>query len=274
MNIKSEKFIHDHGFVRLLDVMGSDESVESSARMSYGNGTRKVSETRQLLRYLIRHYHTSPLEQAIVQFHVKCPIFVARQWFRHRTWSMNEYSARYSVAHKQCYIPSQKDVGIQSADNKQGTVHGSLSDRYAVLDGHYKYSISTSIDTYELLLDEGVSREQARAVMPVGNYTEFVGSVDLNNFLKFAMLRRKPNAQKEIRDYADACYSMVKEHFPIICEAWEDYVYHGSSFSSREMSAIKHLLGELDITPGYVESQYGLSKREAKEFCEKLGVKL
>ena len=268
--------IHKHGFVKLLEVMGNDEEVENAARISYGEGTRKVSQTRNLIRYLMRHKHTSPFEMCEVKFHLKLPIFVMRQIVRHRTANINEYSGRYSIMSDEFYLHAEKDVHEQSKQNNQGRgteldednkqlVLGRMYDVNEHAKGCYR-QISQPNDLdgfYEGF--KGIARELARTVLPVSNYTECIWKIDLNNFFHFAKLRMDAHAQKEIQDYASAMYELVKPKFPICCEAFEDYVLNSKTFSAKEMRIIKE-----NLNGSWVMSKYGLSERESKEFLEKL----
>ena len=256
--------IHDHGFVRLVDHMGTDESIENAARISYGDGTRKKSETEGLLRYLMRHRHTSPFEMCEVVFHLKLPIFVMRQLVRHRTASLNEYSGRYSVMSDDFYVPSREYLRKQSETNKQGR-SDEAPENIGLLQFEYNRSHDSSHIAYQNLLREDVSRELARAVLPVSNYTEVVWKSDLHNFFHMVKLRSDKHAQQEIRDYSDAMYEMVKPLFPISCQAFEDYVLNSVSFSQEELRIIKD-----QLDGSWVMDNYGLSKRERTEFLEKL----
>ena len=257
--------VHEHGFVKLLDTMGSDESIENCARISYGEGTRKTSETRNLIRYLVRHKHTSPIEHGEVQFHLKLPIFVMRQLVRHRTASINEYSGRYSVMSDDFYVPSADYLRKQSKQNKQGRdeVHPSPG----LLQFEFNRTNDGAHVAYENLLREDLSREVARCLLPVSNYTEVVWKSDLHNFLHMVNLRTDSHAQQEIQDYANVMYDLVKPKFPLVCEAWEDYVRDAVSFSKEEMKIIKqHLNGSWTMD----EVGRNLTKREQTEFLEKL----
>ena len=259
----NEVKIHEHGFVKLLDTMGSDESIENCARISYGEGTRKVSETRNLLRYLMRHKHTSPFEHGEVQFHLKLPIFVMRQLVRHRTANINEYSGRYSEMSSDFYVPDSANLKLQSQSNKQG--RGEPHPSPGLIHFEYNRTHDGAWVTYENLLREDISREIARCVLPVSNYTEVVWKSDLHNFLHMVNLRADSHAQQEIQDYANAMYSMVKPKFPITCEAWEDYVRDAQTFSKEEMRILKE-----NLQGSWTMDNYGLSKRERTEFLEKL----
>ena len=270
------KTIHQLGFVKLLDVMGDDEEVENSARISYGEGTRKVNQTRNLIRYLMRHKHTSPFEMCEVKFHLKLPIFIMRQLVRHRTANLNEYSGRYSVMSNEFYLPEGDYLAKQSTTNSQG--RGEVLEQEGLLQFEFNRIYDGASTAYQVLLEEDLSRELARAVLPVANYTECIWKIDLHNFFHFVKLRSDSHAQREIRDYANAMYELVKPNFPLCCEAFEDYVQGATTFSKQEMGVIKELLEYADTKAalagmsvkdvGVLESKLG--KRESKEFLEKL----
>ena len=270
------KTIHQLGFVKLLDVMGDDEEVENSARISYGEGTRKVNQTRNLIRYLMRHKHTSPFEMCEVKFHLKLPIFIMRQLVRHRTANLNEYSGRYSVMSNEFYLPEGDYLAKQSTTNSQG--RGEVLEQQGLLQFEFNRIYDGASMAYQVLLEEDLSRELARAVLPVANYTECIWKIDLHNFFHFVKLRSDSHAQREIRDYADAMYELVKPNFPLCCEAFEDYVQGATTFSKQEMGVIRELLEYADTKAalvgmsvkdvGGLENQLG--KRESKEFLEKL----
>ena len=270
------KTIHQLGFVKLLDVMGDDEEVENSARISYGEGTRKVNQTRNLIRYLMRHKHTSPFEMCEVKFHLKLPIFVMRQLVRHRTANLNEYSGRYSVMSNEFYLPEGDYLAKQSTTNSQG--RGEVLEQQGLLQFEFNRIYDGASMAYQVLLEEDLSREVARAVLPVANYTECIWKIDLHNFFHFVKLRSDSHAQREIRDYADAMYELVKPNFPLCCEAFEDYVQGATTFSKQEMDIIRELLEYADAKAalagmsvkgaGVLESKLG--KRESKEFLEKI----
>jgi len=270
------KTIHQLGFVKLLDVMGDDEEVENSARISYGEGTRKVNQTRNLIRYLMRHKHTSPFEMCEVKFHLKLPIFIMRQLVRHRTANLNEYSGRYSVMSNEFYLPEGDYLAKQSTTNSQG--RGEVLEQQGLLQFEFNRIYDGASMAYQVLLEEDLSREVARAVLPVANYTECIWKIDLHNFFHFVKLRSDDHAQREIRDYANAMYELVKPNFPLCCEAFEDYVQGSTTFSKQEMEVIRELLSYTDAKAalagmsvkdvGVLESKLG--KRESKEFLEKL----
>ena len=275
-NPENKVIVHDLGFVILLDTMGSDEEVENAARISYGEGTRKVSQTRNLIRYLMRHKHTSPFEMCEVKFHLKLPIFIMRQLVRHRTANLNEYSGRYSVMSNEFYLPEGDYLAKQSTTNSQG--RGEVLEQEGLLQFEFNRIYDGASTAYQVLLEEDLSRELARAVLPVANYTECIWKIDLHNFFHFVKLRSDSHAQREIRDYSDAMYELVKPNFPLCCEAFEDYVQGATTFSKQEMGVIRELLEYADTKAalagmsvkdvGVLESKLG--KRESKEFLEKL----
>ena len=261
--MSEEVKVQEHGFVKLLDIMGDDEEVEDAARISYVQGTRKTSQTRNLIRYLMRHGHTAPFEMCEVKVHMKLPIFIMRQIVRHRTANLNEYSGRYSIMSNDFYVPHDNDIQKQSKQNNQGRGEEIESK------GLVKYEFNRIYDNaswaYKNLLDLDLARELSRSVLPVGNYTEVIWKIDLHNFFKFFKLRMDMHAQKEVRDYANAMYAMVKPKFPLCCEAFEDYVQNAVSFSQREMNIIRD-----NLNGSWVMAKYGLSERESTEFLEKL----
>jgi thymidylate synthase (FAD) len=261
--IIEETKVLDHGFVKLLDVMGNDEEVENAARISYGEGTRKVSQTRNLIRYLMRHKHTSPFEMCEVKFHIKLPIFIMRQLVRHRTANLNEYSGRYSVMSDDFYFPKGDSIKPQSTTNKQGREDGDLGNDIGEIEFEMYRVFDGATTAYKNLLDWNVSRELARIVLPVSNYTEVIWKIDLNNFFKFYQLRSDSHAQEEIQDYANTMWNLVEPHFPLCCEAFSDYGLNSKTFSKQEMDIIKDNLSNIVATDR-------LSKREETEFLEKL----
>ena len=269
------KTVHQLGFVKLLDVMGSDEEVENAARISYGKGTRKVSQTRNLIRYLIRHKHTSPLEMCEVKFHIKLPIFIMRQLVRHRMANLNEYSGRYSIMSDEFYLPEADYLQKQSTTNNQGREE--VIPNKGLLQFEFNRIYDGAQIAYENLLNHKLTKELARAVLPVANYTECIWKIDLHNFFHFVKLRADKHAQREIQDYANAMYELVKPKFPLCCEAFEDYSRDAVTFSKQEMDVIRELLEYTDtkaalagmsIKAGTLERQLG--KRERIEFLEKL----
>ena len=269
----------DHGFVRVIDYMGDDAAVVQAARVSYGRGTRKVSEDAGLINYLMRHRHTTPFEMCEIKYHVKLPVFVARQWIRHRTANVNEYSARYSVLDREFYIPSPEHLAAQSASNRQG--------RGAVLEGEdaarvlelLKADAARCYDSYEQMLNQdeegaaldpsrpGLARELARMNLPVNVYTQWYWKCDLHNLLHFLSLRADSHAQYEIRAYAEAMLETVKRWVPITLAAFEDHVVQGARLSGKGLAVVQRLLAGEDVS----QENSGLSKREWRELMAALG---
>jgi len=232
----------DKGFVRLVDSMGGDDAIVQAARVSYGKGTSKVSQDRGLIRYLMRHRHTTPFEMVEFKFHCKMPIFVARQWVRHRTANINEYSLRYSEARDDFYIPKKEHIQFQSALNKQGRM-GEVSDELKNKVQSYFQEISDrSFEIYSELNQAGVARELARAVLPVNLYTEWYWKNDLHNLLHFVGLRSDSHAQYEIRVFSDAMAESIKSVAPFAWEAYQDYAVKGLRFSRIEQGILEQNL--------------------------------
>ena len=232
----------DKGFVRLVDSMGGDDAIVQAARVSYGKGTSKVSQDRGLIRYLMRHRHTTPFEMVEFKFHCKMPIFVARQWVRHRTANINEYSLRYSEARDEFYYPDPAQIQYQSALNKQGRagkVPKKLTNK--VLQ-YFKEISERSFDMYQELNEAGLARELIRAILPVNLYTEWYWKNDLHNLLHFIGLRSDSHAQYEIRVFSDAMAESVKKAAPHAWEAYQDYVVKGMRFSRIEQSLLERNL--------------------------------
>lgn len=266
-----EKRVLDHGFVALIDCMPrfapegktADFSIVQSARVSYGEGTKQVNEDRGLVRYLLRHRHTTPFEMVEFKFHIAMPIFVARQWIRHRTANVNEYSARYSIVPDRFYRPSLDSIRAQSTSNRQGgdgLVDAGTAEEFLQLldraEGLYK--------DYLDLTEKGVAREMARAALPVSVYTEWYWKCDLHNLFHFLSLRMDPHAQYEIRVFAEAMYELMKPIVPISCEAFEDYRLGAMHLTRLEIEAIR--AGKPIATT---------NKREMSEFeekCARLGI--
>lgn len=239
----------DHGFIYLVDYMGGDASIVQAARVSYGIGTKTVNEDRGLIRYLLRHQHTTPFEMVELKFHVKIPIFVARQWIRHRTANVNELSGRYSVLPDEFYVPDLEHVTKQSAANKQGggdplTPEQQEAVRQSILEEQRAVR-----EGYERLLELDVRRELARVNLGVAQYTEWYWKCDLHNIFHFIKLRMDPHAQYEIRVYAEAMAEIVKAVAPMAWEAFQDYALDATRFSRLEVEALGKLLAEhIDAT--------------------------
>ena len=233
----------DHGFVRLVDYLGSDQRIVQSARVSYGEGTKSFRQDKGLINYLLRNDHTSPFEQVVFTFHVKMPIFVARQWTRHRTARMNEISGRYSVMKDECYVPDPEHIALQSEDNKQGRKSEPVSkeeaDRVRAL---LEKQNAAAFETYHNLLDSGIAREIARIDLPLSLYTAFYWEMDLHNLFHFLALRLDGHAQYEIRAYAEVMLEIVRTVCPIATEAFENHKVGGKSFSRNEVEAIKAMI--------------------------------
>ena len=238
--------VHEHGLVALVDVMPrfapagktADFAIVQAARVSYGAGTKQVNEDRGLIRYLARHRHTTPFEMVEFKFHHVMPIFVARQWIRHRTANVNEYSARYSVVRDRYYRPSVSNVRKQSASNRQGGEEP-IDDLTAQQFVEWLDSIEEQHKKYDEFLAKGVSRELARIALPVGVYTEWYWKIDLHNLLHFLSLRMDPHAQQEIRDFANAMFALIRPIVPIAAEAFLDYHFQSMHLTRLEIEAIR-----------------------------------
>ena len=239
--------LHQHGLIALVDVMPrlvpegqtADFAIVQSARVSYGAGTKKVSEDRGLIRYLRRHWHSTPFEMVEFKFHVVMPIFIARQWIRHRTANVNEYSARYSVVPDRFYKPAMENVRKQSKTNKQGGTEpmDALTAKQFI---DYLDQTESAYQTYEKLIEGGVTRELARIGLPVSAYTEWYWKCDLHNVMHFLRLRMDAHAQQEIRDYANAMFELIRPIVPIAAEAFEDYDLGGIRLTRLELEAFRN----------------------------------
>lgn len=238
--------VHEHGFVALVDAMPrlvpegqtGDSAIVQAARVSYGQGTKKVSEDRGLVRYLMRHRHSTPFEMVEFKFHVAMPVFVARQWIRHRTANVNEYSARYSIVPDRFYRPSTENIRQQSRVNRQGgeaPVDVATAQQFLDL----LERAEASYQEYLALTEKGLARELARSVLPVSVYTEWYWKCDLHNIFHFLSLRLDPHAQKEIQDYAAAMFDLIKPIVPMACEAFVDYRLEGMHLTRLELEAIR-----------------------------------
>jgi len=258
----------DHGFVRLIDYMGGDSSIVQAARVSYGKGTKKLSEDSGLIRYLMRHKHTTPFEMVEMKWHVKMPIFVARQWIRHRTANVNEYSLRYSEAEDEFYIPELGDVRFQSVTSRQGSEEIEVPQDIAkmVID-FISSSSKVTFSMYNTMMKNNIARELSRIGLTINLYTQWYWKNDLHNTLHFLGLRLEKGAQKEIRVYADTMAGIIKRILPVTYEAFEDYVLNGMSLSSIEVDALKKIISgnNLEEVINNIEN-----KRERTEFKDKL----
>jgi len=260
----------DHGFIRVVDYMGDDAAVVQAARVSYGRGTRAVSEDRGLIRYLMRHRHSTPFEMCEIKFHVKLPIFVARQWIRHRTANVNEYSARYSVMDREFYLPAPEQLAAQSGTNRQGrggVLEGDLARR--VLDV-LRDDATRCFDGYEWMLDEegaGLARELARMNLTLNTYTQWYWKVDLGNLLHFLSLRADAHAQYEIRVYAEAMLGVLEDWVPAVAEAFRDYRLGAVTLSAQMLAVVRRMLAGEAVT----QADSGLSAREWRELLAQIG---
>jgi thymidylate synthase (FAD) len=287
------------GFVKLVDSMGSDASIVQSARVSYGKGTKTINEDVGLIRYLMRHSHTTPLEMVQFKFHIKAPIFIFRQWHRHRMWSYNEYSGRYSEMKDEFYVPEENRITKQSSTNKQGSSSNILTwEDYTTFqnnkhapEGQQLTFTNKSIpeefqaeqkilrEWYEDYVELGMSKELARINLPLSQYSEMYASVDLHNLFHFLKLRLDSHAQYEIRVYAEAIYQLIKPIVPIACEAFEDYTLNSKKLSGKDFTALKDLFGilipeeessKLEPLLELTASHHFTNKREKEEFVEKI----
>ena len=269
----------DHGFVGLVDHMGDDYSIERAARCSYGAGTRKVQDTRNLIRYLVRNDHTSPIEMVEFTFHLKMPIFVMRQHVRHRTASLNEYSGRYSEMTDEMYVPPDDRYMGQSSTNKQASEGLLDDDRREYCAKLIERNAAATFQNYQNLLGNGLSRELARTVLPVGNYTELYWKIDLKNLLHYINLRDHSHAQQEIAVYGKAMKKLIAQFVPLTLEAFEDYMSKNNSakLSRMEVDLVKRLINTNSWTnlvedfrsEDNVATNFGLSKRELQELKAK-----
>ncbi|MFV1985646.1 MAG: FAD-dependent thymidylate synthase [Gemmatimonadota bacterium] len=270
----------DHGFVSLVDYMGTDEDVERAARVSYGYGTRKVSATRGLIRYLRRHAHTTPSEMVEFKFHCSMPIFVARQWIRHRTASVNELSARYSLMPLVFYEPDASSFALQSTANNQGRQNEPASAQlYSDAVGRWERLRASASETYGWMIQEDVAREIARIDLPLSTYTQWYWKIDLHNLLHFLRLRVDEHAQWEIREYGRVMAGMLERVAPLSYEAWLDYEVMGDRITFADRAALSRLLEATEdgVTARDSASldtralqDLGMSPREVREFVEKL----
>ena len=269
----------DHGFVRVIDYMGDDGAVVRAARVSYGRGTKRVSEDRGLINYLMRHRHTTPFEMCEIKYHVKLPIFVARQWIRHRTASVNEYSARYSILDNEFYIPAPEHLAAQSAANRQGRDRVLEGDEAARVFELLRNDSQNAYDDYAEMLNEdadgnkrdearsGLARELARMNLSLNFYTQWYWKTNLHNLLHFLSLRADAHAQYEIRVYAEAMLETLKRWTPLTYDAFMDYRVGGIGLSAKSLAVVKRLIaGEAVEQP-----DSGLSKREWRELMADLG---
>ena len=265
--------ILDHGFIRVIDYMGNDNSIVQAARVSYGKGTKKVNTDSGLIKYLMRHWHSTPFEMCEIKYHVKLPIFIARQWIRHRTANVNEYSARYSILDKEFYLPTKENLAAQSTNNRQGrgeVISGNQAEKVL---GLLKDDAERTYKNYEEMLNErydgsvidesktGLARELARMNLTLNTYTQWYWKTDLLNLMNFLRLRADHHAQYEIRAYADVMLDTLKRWVPITYDAFIDYRVGGTEVSSKGKEVLKKLINGENVSI----DETGLSKREWNE---------
>lgn len=261
----------DHGFIRVIDYMGDDSSIVQAARVSYGRGTKQVSQDKGLINYLMRHRHTTPFEMCDIKFHIKLPIFVARQWIRHRTASVNEYSARYSILGNEFYLPARENIAAQSQTNRQGRSDNAVPDEVAdrvlsvlksdALNCYDHYVDMMNEDENGNMIDEskiGITRELARMNLTLNYYTEWYWKINLHNLFHFLALRADSHAQYEIRVYAEVMLDIVKKWVPFAYEAFEEHRMHSATLSRTGLAAVKRMISGEKVT----QENSGLSKRE------------
>ncbi len=288
----------DHGFVRVVDAMGGDTAIVQAARVSYGLGTKSSSEDRGLIRYLMNHWHTTPFEMCEIKLHVKLPVFVARQWIRHRTANVNEYSGRYSILDNEFYIPDVENIQPQSKTNKQGRAGELPEDMRKAMRTSIEMHSANCYEVYDEMrtgwpwlhrdgspidhahddieqyhdVENGMAREMARMVLPVNIYTQWYWKIDLHNLFHFLRLRADPHAQYEIRVYAEAICQIVKQWCPHAYEAFEDYRLHAVTFSRQEIEAIRKMVAWHQENQGDIDEPVGVSGRELADFRKKVGL--
>jgi len=260
----------DHGFVRVIDYMGDDSAICQAARVSYGKGTKAVSNDAGLIKYLMRHWHSTPFEMCEIKLHVKLPVFVARQWIRHRTANVNEYSARYSILDREFYIPAPDHLNAQSVVNNQGRGELLEGEEAARVLDILKSDSNTAYDHYEDMISEegqsGLARELARMNLPMNIYTQWYWKVDLHNLFHFLRLRADSHAQYEIRVYADAICKIVADWVPNAYAAFEDYRLGSAQFSGKGMKVLRRMLAGEKVT----QETSGMSAGEWRELMGSL----
>ena len=266
----------DHGFIRVIDYMGDDAAICQAARVSYGKGTKSVQNDTGLIRYLMRHWHSTPFEMCEIKLHVKLPVFVARQWIRHRTANVNEYSARYSILDREFYIPEPDKLAAQSVINNQGRGEALTGDEAARVLEILKGDAAQTYDHYAEMIGDvdadgnaknGLARELARMNLPANIYTQWYWKVDLHNLFHFLRLRADSHAQYEIRVYADAICKVVADWVPAAYGAFEDYRMGGATLSGKALDCLRRMLKGEEVT----QETSGMSKGEWREFEEAIG---
>jgi len=273
--------ILDHGFIRVVDYMGNDTSIVQAARVSYGKGTKKVNTDAGLIKYLMRHWHSTPFEMCEIKYHIKLPIFIARQWIRHRTANVNEYSARYSILDKEFYLPTSENLASQSQNNRQGRGDVLKGDQAKKVLDLLKSDAERTYSNYEEMLNErydgtvidknkiGLARELARMNLTLNTYTQWYWKTDLLNLMNFLRLRADHHAQYEIRTYADAMLETLKKWVPITYEAFMDYRVGGTEVSAKGKLVIQKMIKGEEVSM----EQSGLSKREWNELMQSFDFK-
>ena len=271
VHLYTAREVLDHGFVRVIDYMGEDAAIVQAARVSYGAGTKHVQNDEGLIRYLMRHWHSTPFEMCEVKLHVKLPVFVARQWIRHRTANVNEYSARYSILDREFYIPAPEHLAAQSVVNNQGRGDVLQGEEAARVLEMLKADANRAYDHYEGMLSQdgqaGLARELARMNLPTNVYTQWYWKVDLHNLFHFLRVRADAHAQYEIRVYADAICEMVKDWVPAAYRAFEDYRIGGAHLSAQMVDCVRRMLAGEAVS----QETSGMSAREWREFEEMVG---
>ncbi|MDR2046189.1 MAG: FAD-dependent thymidylate synthase [Rickettsiales bacterium] len=256
-----EHKVLDHGFIQVVDYMGSDSAIVQAARVSYGKGTKQISQDEALIKYLMRHHHTTPFEMCEIKFHVKLPIFVARQWIRHRTANVNEYSARYSILDNEFYIPKPEQVAKQSDNNKQGSGEAFDSGISKEIMDSLTNDSNLVYSHYEKFIEQGLAREIARTNLTLNYYTQFYWKIDLHNLLHFLKLRADKHAQYEIRVYAEVMLDIIKKWVPLAYNAFVEYCLESACISRTGLEIIRKLIKGENVT----REESGIGKREWDE---------
>ncbi|MGL5028732.1 FAD-dependent thymidylate synthase [Wolbachia endosymbiont of Phyllotreta cruciferae] len=253
-----EHKVLDHGFIRVVDYMGSDSAIVQAARVSYGKGTKQTSQDEALIKYLMRHHHTTPFEMCEIKFHVKLPIFVARQWIRHRTANVNEYSARYSILDNEFYTPKPEQVAKQSDNNKQGSGEAFDPDTSKEIIDSLTNDSNLVYSHYEKFIEQGLAREIARTNLMLNYYTQFYWKIDLHNLLHFLKLRADKHAQYEIRVYAEVMLDIIKKWVPLAYNAFVEYCLESACISRTGLEIIRKLIKGENVT----REESNIGKRE------------
>ncbi|QMV46367.1 FAD-dependent thymidylate synthase [Wolbachia pipientis] len=262
-----EHKVLDYGFIRVVDYMGSDSAIVQAARVSYGKGTKQISQDEALIKYLMRHHHTTPFEMCEIKFHVKLPIFVARQWIRHRTANVNEYSARYSILDNEFYIPKPEHIAKQSDNNKQGSGEAFDPDISKKIIDSLTNDSNLVYSHYEKFIEKGLAREIARTNLTLNYYTQFYWKIDLHNLLHFLKLRADKHAQYEIRVYAEVMLDIIKKWVPLAYNAFIEYCLESACISRTGLEIIRKLIKGENVT----REESNIGKREWDELMFILG---